>query len=1494
MSNAGDSGGDEQLNSAASGDSFGSLMLATLADLVSQSSGDIESLNNAIHTAETLLADAPADIFIPSGCWENLAILFAKRYQMTKDPDDLQTVTTWTELSAAAVTQEGLDRDRCGSKVAAYRVSSDEQTGNTQDPHDAGVQVNDAMPETPQDVLTVDWIQSLNSVRGTSGAGIGVQASAEISDDSLDSISAIISDLATQHTNEPKSLDNAILLAENILAAAPHHTIRATCFNDLSRMLNMRYILTANLDDLEKAIELLELAVAAISPDEPNRVPIMINLSTLLSSRFERIGDLNDLQQALLLAEEVLAGTSLDHHDRADRLSYLSQKLGMRFERTGDLDNLERAVFYAEEAVDVTSLYHPNRAYHLNNLAQSLSRRFERTGDLDNLKRAIMCAEEAVTATPVNYPNRAVILSNLSIMLMFRFERTGDIEDLPRAILLAEEAVGTFPQNHPNRVMAMSNLSAMLNARFNHTGDLDDLRQAISQAEKAVTATPLDHPARANDLLNLSLILSKRFERTGDLDALQLAILRAEEAVTAFPLNHLKRASGMNNLSSMLAQRFERTGDLENLQLAIFWAEEAVAATPQDDCGRPIYLGNLALTLRLEFERTGNLDDLQRAILRAEDALASLPLNHQDRASSLCNLSLMICQRFRSTGNVDDMHRAILGAEEVVAATPLDNPHRASNLCNLANCLSLKFEITENLNHLQQAILRAEEAVVAFPLDHPGRVAGINTLATMLGLRFERTRDLDDLQQAILWNKMAVDATPLDHCSRAGRLNTYSMNLHWRFERTGNLDDLHQAIMRAEEAVDATPLKNPDRALYLSTLSSVLSSRYELTRNPDDLKQAILRSEEAVTIPPLDHLNRAGYLITLAFCLIQRFKCTGDLEDLQHAVLRFEQVVTDSPEGPNRIIGRKNLGIALSVRYKLTNNPHDHKLAICYLRESVAQHSAAPIHRIEAALTAAPMLEEDNNWEAASEIREIAVNLLPRISSRSLGRMDQQYMIKSYAGLASDAAAAALRAGKSATVAVKLLELGRGVIANLQFETRTDLTDLRELHSDMANEFEHLRDDLDESNSLPSVSMNPIAHGASRRHKTSLELDKMIDRIRGLPNFQNFLLPPTAHDLMMAAAPMRPVVLINVSSFRCDAILIQQHNITTLNLPRLHKSTINGVARVMKSRSPTTHQMLELLKWLWDVLAEPVLEELGFREAVESGGLQWPRVCWIPTGPLCHLPIHAAGYHCEPGSRTVLDRVISSYSPSIKALLYGRRNEAQRIPSRSRASNKTILVSMATTLGCSKLEFAENEIMELNRLLPAAIPREILHEPQKEEVLTALDGCSVFHFAGHGLSHTSDPSMSTLLMADWQTNPLTVKDLVALKFHQSPPLLAYLSACSTGDNKETKLLDEGIHLMGACQLAGFRHVIGSLWEVSDKHCVETAKDVYETMINAGMSDESVSLGLHNAVLNLRGGSRDRTSSTREARNARLIESEETQDNMIRDPYIWAAYIHMGI
>ncbi len=69
-------------------------------------------------------------------------------------------------------------------------------------------------------------------------------------------------------------------------------------------------------------------------------------------------------------------------------------------------------------------------------------------------------------------------------------------------------------------------------------------------------------------------------------------------------------------------------------------------------------------------------------------------------------------------------------------------------------------------------------------------------------------------------------------------------------------------------------------------------------------------------------------------------------------------------------------------------------------------------------------------------------------------------------------------------------------------------------------------------------------------------------------------------------------------------------------------------------------------------------------------------------------------------------------------------------------------------------------------------------------------------------------------------NRLTVGDLRDQRLQENSPFLAYLSACSTGSNKAEALHDEGIILISAYQPAGFRHVVGTLWEVKDEHCVD--------------------------------------------------------------------------
>lgn len=55
--------------------------------------------------------------------------------------------------------------------------------------------------------------------------------------------------------------------------------------------------------------------------------------------------------------------------------------------------------------------------------------------------------------------------------------------------------------------------------------------------------------------------------------------------------------------------------------------------------------------------------------------------------------------------------------------------------------------------------------------------------------------------------------------------------------------------------------------------------------------------------------------------------------------------------------------------------------------------------------------------------------------------------------------------------------------------------------------------------------------------------------------------------------------------------------------------------------------------------------------------------------------------------------------------------------------------------------------------------------------------------------------------------------------------LAYLSACSTTRTRP-ELADEAIHITGAFLLAGYRHVVGTLWPVVDRVCTQIAGTFY--------------------------------------------------------------------
>jgi hypothetical protein len=413
---------------------------------------------------------------------------------------------------------------------------------------------------------------------------------------------------------------------------------------------------------------------------------------------------------------------------------------------------------------------------------------------------------------------------------------------------------------------------------------------------------------------------------------------------------------------------------------------------------------------------------------------------------------------------------------------------------------------------------------------------------------------------------------------------------------------------------------------------------------------------------------------------------------------------------------------------------------------------------------------------------------------------------------------------------------------------------------------------------------DPIRAGEQRR-RWAEELQVVLEEIRSIEGFASFGSLPEEAELL-ADATDGPIVTFNVSKYRSDALLLTPGGMRHVELPGLRHDALTEQVNAFHDAlqeigSDRQAPLLRILEWLWDAAAEPVLAELGYdHEPLASDEAPRPRIWWAPGGMLSMLPIHAAGYHLEVPAlgrprRTVLDRVVSSYTPTIRALRYARQ-----IHSTPNPKARSLIVAMPTTpdIHGSQLRFVPAEVAALRTRLPRvtvlAEPADnsgvdLTELPTRANVFGCLPNCVIAHFACHGENNPEDPSESRLLLHDHQIAPLTVASLASL--HLGNAELAYLSACSTALSEATQLIDESIHLTAAFQMAGFPHVIGTLWPIKDIIAADVADAFYSKLLSAPGSPidtNHAALALHHAVHATRARFPDR-------------------------PDLWAPYIHAG-
>lgn len=556
-----------------------------------------------------------------------------------------------------------------------------------------------------------------------------------------------------------------------------------------------------------------------------------------------------------------------------------------------------------------------------------------------------------------------------------------------------------------------------------------------------------------------------------------------------------------------------------------------------------------------------------------------------------------------------------------------------------------------------------------------------------------------------------------------------------------------------------------------------------------------------------------------------------------------------------------------------------------------AERTLPPAARFENARTALNGALERREWATAADAAQVALETLPLIVSQALQRDDRQAVLRTallgrrhpapagpgpagdlpdrLAGtsLGRTACAVALAAGRTEQAAA-LLEQGRAVLMGQDIQARTDVSDLAAARPAEARAFSELALRLREAEAATGPDE---AARVREQHAVAEEWRRLVDRIRRLEGFADFLLPPTVAD-MRAEAREGPIALINTDRLRSDALVVAADGITAVRLDVTEGLLAHQARRFLAAvsvdrdaprerREEAAETVFGILEWLWDTIAEPVLDAAGLTDPLSDGASvnEVPRLWWSASGPLAHLPLHAAGHQRKgdlAARRTVLDRVASSYTPSIRALRHARQ-----APPAADGAGPFLAVSRPT--GADGTDGASGaEVAAVARTLGGL--RVLEHdEATVGQVLDALSCAATVHFACHGVSDPDDPSRSRLELAD---GPLGVLDVA--RRHLPHAQLAVLLACHTA--RTDRLPDEAIHMTSAFQTAGYPQVVGALWEAADLVSVRLTEHLYRSLrgYGGGLRVADTARALHGIVRGLR---------------ARYAGS----------PAAWAAYVHSG-
>lgn len=1117
------------------------------------------------------------------------------------------------------------------------------------------------------------------------------------------------------------------------------------------------------------------------------------------------------------------------------RWSVLGGLLSRLHRHTRDPEVAREAISACRRGVELTPDGHPSAGLHLSNLGSALMAQPEPSvGDLTEIADVFRRATQVMAPDHHGWPS---LLSNLGLALSTLSVATDDPAHTAEAVRVLREAGEALPDG-ARRAELLEALVHSLDKQFRHTADPAHLAEAIARARERYPLLPPGSASAQEAALELARLL-----RDADAPAAEAAELLKPHTGIPQPVGR-RTATTLSRIGLTLLGLAEHVGGTGPWWDAVTALRNSVAIPAPDDDEADARKFALVTGLHEAYSATGAVPLLHETVSRWDALLATTPDDHPDLASRLTGCALALLRLHFDLGDHTRVDDACALAER---ATGLPGVGRGERMV-LAEALAVRSRVTGDPKVLRRAVQVGRAALASGDAEDNG--TGSNFPGILLSYHLS-TGAHELLDEAIDLGRRFVAARPARSWG-AGSLNTLAQCLTLRYQYSGDVDALREAVRFQREATNAVPVAYPFRSLYLVSLQEVLQTLAGVDDDPALLSEATDCARAAVASAGDSPDFRATAAAGLARALLARYRQTGDAALLLEAEEAAEAALRDGAAHPQRDVLFYTLGQVLAAsgaRDKVVRAKDLHRAA------SLQPTGATGNRFVAAGQWAALAMTLDDAEDALRACRHAIELLLVQIGP-ALRRADRERGLADAAWLPRTVAAAALATGQP-ELAVELMEQTRGILMAEALHLRMDLSDVQARDPDLAEEFTRVGLELTHHRTELSPG---AAVTVEQRTELAERWQVLVDRIRELPGRADFLKPTTITALQQGITG-GAVVVVTASEWRSDALVLDGTSVRPVPLPGVTVDDVVGRAnaylnaleefaraqRALQSNRTDErlrarfHERLtameatihDVLEWLWDSVAEPVLQHLRHTGTPADA---WPRVWWCPTGPFALLPLHAAGHHRAQPPVSVIDRVVSSYTPTVRAL--------HVVPDRQVTAEPRTLVVAVSPPGHPPLPSGSRERDLLVGLFPG--DRHTLLEDAaatRQAVLRELATHDWVHLSCHGHQDLSSPSNGGLVLFD---GALSIADI-----NSQEADLVFLSACQTATTG-IRLTDEMMTLATAMRYGGSSHVIATLWTVYDTIAADVAELVYEHLTRHGRPDSrDAGAALHLAVRELR-------------------------------------------